>query len=98
MKIGPVFNGILVIIAGLYIYNTGWINRYQLPVPPAAGLLFSLFGIAIVIYGLFPSNKKKERFYICDNCKEKYNAKHVEIMICPKCNGKLVKAPNDEKV
>lgn len=27
---------------------------------------------------------------VCVNCKAKYKAKHVQINICPKCDGKLV--------
>ena len=90
MRLDFLLAGISGIIAGLYMYKTGWINRYQLPVPPKAGILFVFLGLIFLFAGIFSPSKKSPKIYICLDCNEKFKAEHVKIPVCPKCDGKLV--------
>ncbi|OGQ85126.1 MAG: hypothetical protein A2464_08880 [Deltaproteobacteria bacterium RIFOXYC2_FULL_48_10] len=90
-RLGPIVAGILIVIAGTYMYQTGWVNRYQMEVKKPVAILFVLMGIIVVLYGIFHPKKDNSFHYECKKCKKKYKAQWVSDinMNCSICNGKL---------
>jgi predicted ferric reductase len=83
--------GVVVILAGIKIYIKGWSSLYGFPVPSSTAIIICFFGVLIILSSFFNKKKvnEKDEMMICIECKEKYNAKSVQLPICPKCNGKL---------
>ncbi len=97
MKRDLVLTGIIITCAGLYMYFTGWANRFQAPVPPALAVLSTVVGVVVILIGIFPTKKiRKKRYYVCTTCQKKYNAKHVEILICSLCDSALTLMREEE--
>ena len=89
---------ICLIVMGAAMYFRGSDGRYGIEVTPFAALLFCFLGVCCLIISFLPKVKdklSKQKFLfdseelICQNCKSRYKTKYVQILVCPKCNGKL---------
>ncbi|MCD4722076.1 MAG: hypothetical protein K8S13_19765 [Desulfobacula sp.] len=82
--------GILSILSGISMYNTGWDNKWGVQISPSAALFLSLLGCIMFFLSFIVKQKINQGEMICTKCKTKYQTRHIQINICPKCNGKLV--------
>jgi len=84
--------GIGAIFVGFIIKQGGWSHHYGFSVPNEVGILFVIFGIMLILYGLFkkcvPENEAS-KFIICSECSKTFYAKDIPDQKCPKCNAKL---------
>ncbi len=93
---------LLHIALGIKMYFRGTDGRFGIEVPPFAALLFTTVGLFLFLYTFFADKKKftPPDKMVCVNCSRKYKGEHVEIPVCPKCDGELVpynEQPQKEK-
>lgn len=87
-KLGMRIAGILSFISGILMYNNGWDYKWGVEIPKSSATLFAAIGCIFFIFSFFL--KQKKGIMVCENCNEKYKLEHVQISVCPKCNGKLI--------
>ena len=84
--------GIVIVLGGVkMLLMTGEYFRGAL-VSPIVGISTIIIGIFLILYPLLNKSKidrEEEGYFICTECQELYKKKYVEILICPKCNGRL---------
>jgi len=98
------------------MYRRGYSGKFGIDVPSETAILFSILGICLLIYSFFPNVKKaaekaeraknKSLFntdkVVCKKCNRQYKSKHIQIPVCPKCDGELIefqeKGDNDKSV
>ncbi len=82
------------------MYITGNDGRFGMKIHPGLAIFFSLTGLFLFIQSFFVNKKffeeKKEMLsdtkdMLCNDCKRKYKTEHVQIPVCPICDGKLVR-------
>lgn len=84
--------GCLTIWLGVHYYIHQWDSRYGFPISKGAGVVLSIFGVLILLYGLIRRNIPKsydDDFVICLDCRASFYAKEVSENTCPNCNGRI---------
>ncbi len=87
--------GGLIIFGVLQLIFGGAAFR-RVPLSPGQGLIFIIMGILIIVLiKRMPTDETE--LLICENCKKEFKLRHVMILVCPICNGKLFKHQNKTK-
>ncbi len=82
--------GIVATLSGIKMYITGWDNKWGVQISSSAALFLSLLGCTMFFLSFIVKQKISRGEMICTKCKTKYQTRHIQINICPKCDGKLV--------
>ncbi len=81
--------GLIVFLASIKRYFYGWDYKWGVSITPAASIFLSFLGILLFIGSFFIKIPKHNKKMICEKCGSEYRAEHIQINICPECNGKL---------
>ncbi|MEH0019634.1 MAG: hypothetical protein V6Z89_08275 [Desulfobacter sp.] len=92
-KLGMRIAGIASFISGINMYNTGWDHKWGVKTSEFSALFIAGLGCIFFIGSFFL--KPKKGIMICEDCNKKYKTEHIQVFICPKCEGKLINIKNE---
>jgi hypothetical protein len=90
--LGFLLGGIVCILSGLNLWKTGWDFRNNLPVPHFVGILWMIFGVFLIIYGIkmiLNREKTPTEYLICPACQNVVEVRQTPDKKCPKCGADL---------
>ena len=88
-KIGLILAGIISTVMGLDILIKKGGVLYRQPVPQIAGVALTIFGLFLLVIGIFKSQSVTSRKYICPKCEEIVERSGSDDIYCPKCGTKM---------
>ena len=89
-RIIHIITGIIVILAGFIIIETGWDKRYGFQVPRGGGILLIVFGIILIAFSFFKKSALvNNHFVICPKCEKTFYSREIPDSKCPKCQVEL---------
>ena len=94
IRFSYIFIGVGIILSGIRTYITKWDNLYGIPLPRSTSIMICLLGVIIIVNAFIQKKKGSDRtvenMLICAGCQEVYKREDVVVMVCPKCDGKIV--------